>query len=136
MKNKNWLIAAPVVILCFVVIFSIASKKVQKRNAEIDQIHQAAESVIGDYLKGQRIKTVLFNSLPIFHDRDRGMIGCRALWVDENGEGKMTGFGVLLRREKTVWKTAIVDIIENPPMPKETNPGALDSLFKPAKKGR
>lgn len=122
MKRYQWLFVAPLVLLCFVILFSIASEKTRKRNAEVAQIHHAAEKAIGDYLKGQTIKEVSFNSLPIFYDKDRGMIGCRALWVDEQGEETITGFGVLLRRGKTTWNAAVVDIIDNPPTHQKINP--------------
>lgn len=135
MKKHQLIFWVSVVVLCFAVLFYSASKKVQKRNEEVAAIHHAAEAAIGDYLKGETITAVSFNSLPIYFDKDRGIIGCRVLSV-KNGAEKRTGFGILLRREKTIWKAAIAEIIKNPPIPAKKNHAILNSLSKPAQEGR
>ena len=136
MKKNSLFLVIPVAILCFAVIFSMAWEKTRKRNAEVAQIQHSVKAAIGDYLKGKTIKTISFNSLPIFYDKNRGILGCRVLLADENGTEKWTGFDCLLRREKNIWKAAIVDIIENPPMPQEKKSKAMDKLFKPEPEGR
>lgn len=61
MKKKLLFLVIPLVILCFVILFSMASEKTRKRNAEIAQIHHSAKVAIGDYLKGETVKMVSFN---------------------------------------------------------------------------
>lgn len=137
MKKKLLFLVIPLVILCFVILFSMASEKTRKRNAEIAQIHHSAKVAIGDYLKGETVKTVSFNTLPVYYGTDRCIIGCRVLSVDEYGTKHLTGFDCLLHRKKKTWVAAIVTIEKNLPFSKETTkPASFDALFKPAGKGR
>lgn len=118
MKKYSLFFIIPLVILCFIVIFSFGSKTVQKRNEEIAEIHHSAEAVIRDYLKGQKITGVLYNSLPIHFDKDRCILGCRVDTVDQFGVKRRTGFDVLFRRKKKTWKAAIVTVEKNLPVSK------------------
>jgi hypothetical protein len=135
--KKSMVFGILLIILCFVVVFSFASKKVQKRNEEIDAIHRAVESAIGGYLKEQRLSKVLYNTLPIYYDRNRCIIVCRVEIANESGAKHWLEFDNLLRYENKTWKAKVVGVYKYKPVPvqdKMTVP--WKKSHKPAQKGR
>lgn len=137
MGKRSWFYVVPIVLLCFFVIFSLASEKVRKRNAEIKTIHRAAESAIGSYLKEKRISRVIYNSLPIYHDRNRGIIACRVEFVNESGSKRWMEFDNLLWYENKTWKAKVVGVYKYKPVPVQDKMTApWTKLHKPAQEGR
>jgi hypothetical protein len=118
-QRKLLLFALPFIVLCFVLIFSFGFQKTRQGQVEVEKIHRAAELAIEAYLKDRRISGVTYNSLPIQYDKDRCILGCRVDTADESGVKSRTEFDILFRREKTIWKAAIVTIEKDLPIPNE-----------------
>jgi hypothetical protein len=125
------------VILYFIIIYSLGYQQRQKMFLEAADLHKSSKFAIRNYLKDSTILTIDYISNPIFHDRNGCVIGCYVDSIDSFGAKRRTGFDILLQRKNKIWKSKIIKADNNLPIPrKNIKPAPWDLIFKPARKGR